>query len=72
MSKARITNIAFGEDEYPAEVTVVMSIDIAAAVVRHFGALSPSSVETTELYHALTSRVFNAFWDDGVDGYGRA
>lgn len=72
----RLNNIAFDADENPAEVTITMSVADAAHIVRHLGKLSfaktdpASSFESnTALYSCLTSGVFNAYWEDGVDGY---
>ena len=72
----RITNLTFDADQDPSEVTISMSVAEAAHIVRHLGKLAPATTVPPEsnetlsaLYDCLTANVFNACWDDGVDGF---
>lgn len=72
--KVRVTNIAFDEDENPSEVTVVLPIAVAAHLAKYAGGRRGSDEgyeHTTQVWEALTGMVFNAFWEDGLDGYYR-
>lgn len=66
MTTARIANIALDADEDPAEVTVVLSVDVAAWLARHVGKLVPSTDESSALYECLTGGLFNRFYENGV------
>lgn len=53
------------------EWTTTMPVGLAARIVKHFGGMPPSADGVThEIYECLSS-LFNRFYDDGVDGYGR-
>lgn len=72
----RITNLSFDENQDPGEVTLSMSVAEAAHLVRLVGKLSPATAvppesypAASELYRCLVSNVFNAYWEDGVDGF---
>lgn len=64
----------FDSEQQPAEVTVTMTTREAALLTKHCGRQSAVTAGenyggTSALYDTLTSYVFNAYWDDGVDGY---
>lgn len=74
----RVTSINFDQHENPAKVALVMDVQTAAMLVRLTGELSGATANppeayqaSSELYHTLNGMVFNAFWDEGVDGYER-
>jgi hypothetical protein len=69
LTTARISNIALDADEDPAEVTVVLSVDVAAWLVRHLGKLNPSTPESSALYRCLGDGLFNRFYDADVDDW---
>lgn len=53
------------------EWTTTMPVALAARICKHFGGMPPSlDGLTSEIYECLSS-LFNRFYDDGVDGYGR-
>ncbi|GAA4176507.1 hypothetical protein [Gryllotalpicola koreensis] len=65
----KVRNIALGENEIPATVTVEMTIDEAAWITRRAGSnVAPDRVVSDEIWDALTGSLFNRFWDDGLDG----
>jgi hypothetical protein len=61
----RVDSITFDGDE-PATVTVTMTVAEAATVTKVFGRTVPTTEESSAVYHALTSMLFNAYWEDGV------
>jgi hypothetical protein len=69
MTTARISNIALDADEDPREVTVVLSINVAAWLARHVGKLNPSTEESSALYDCLVGSLFNRFYEDGVNDW---
>ena len=73
----RINGIRFEEDK-PDQVTLSLSIDEAGHIARHLGRLAPNTTDPREsytdcahLYYLLASKVFNAYWDDGIDDWAR-
>jgi hypothetical protein len=57
----------------PVSIVAELTIEEAAQIANWTGSLSPASspspVETSAMYEALTGDLFNRFWDGGVDGY---
>lgn len=69
----KIRGIEFDDDQNPAAVTVTMTVDEAAQVTKVCGQLSavtepPASAATSALYLTMTGYLFNAYWENGVDG----
>ena len=72
------TNITL-EKGLPTTLTVVMSVEEAAAISKTFGQMSPAGFAERfpsldrgtggEIYSCLVGEVFNRFWEDGVDGF---
>lgn len=65
----RITNIAFGEDGLPKEVSVVMPVAIAAYLTKWAGSRTSPPPEAREVYRCFADGLFNRFWEDGVNDY---
>lgn len=68
---ARITAIHLDDDENPATVSLVLTVQEALAIARTFGQMFGSDPATTDVYEALTMGFFNRYWDDGVYGATR-
>lgn len=66
----KVKQINLGDDDYPEQVTVEMTLDEAALVARLVGKEAPPSAESSNIYRALSRSVFNTFWENGIDGVG--
>lgn len=71
---AEIKVITFGNDQSPDSVTIRLPIAEAAALARLLGkqrgADNPgTSDQLSAVYACLTGSIFNAHWEDGVDGW---
>jgi hypothetical protein len=71
----KVNSIRFGEDELPNEITVTMSAAEAADVTKYIGSLIPADINPkrfgtlSDLYYTLVDKMFNAYWDNGVEDY---
>lgn len=67
MSKVRVTNIALDENGEPSEITMALPARVAAVLTKMLGSTLHGKPEMSEVYYELTSRVFDRFYEDGVD-----
>lgn len=61
----KVTQINLNDEGLPEKLTVEMTRDEAILITNHVGSVTPTTETTSSIWKALT-RVFNAFWDDGV------
>ncbi|WP_405095765.1 hypothetical protein [Micromonospora sp. NBC_01412] len=64
----RVTNIALDDEQMPATITLQLPIHHAALVARAMGELPTG--QAAEVYFCL-SLMFDRFYQDGLDGYGK-
>lgn len=74
----KIQSVEFDDNEMPRLVTARLTLREAAMIAIVFGRLSPASAreqgldpEVTGTVHDKLTGVFNAYYEDGVDGYLR-
>lgn len=75
----RIQTVHLDDNELPNLITATLTLREAAMIAKAFGPLSSDSAReqgldwevTSTVYDKLTG-VFNAFYEDGVDGYFKA
>lgn len=72
-----ILNLTF-KNSRPDVVSINMTVEQAARLVKLVGRISPANAASPEdyqaqsgLYDVLVCGLFNRYWDDGVDGYLR-
>jgi hypothetical protein len=61
----KVKQINLDDEGLPETLTVEMTREEAILITSHFGSVTPTTETTSSVWRAL-SRVFNAFWDDGV------
>jgi hypothetical protein len=75
----RIQTVHLDDNELPRLIDATLTMREAAMITKAFGRLSPNAAReqgfdpeiTSTVYDKLTG-VFNAFYEDGVDGYLKA
>jgi hypothetical protein len=62
----RIKTIQLDSNELPETIDVQMTREEGVLIANYVGGLLPSTPASVSIWDALTGRVFNRFWDDGL------